>query len=332
MMRELVFAIFAAAILGTLLWCSWKSKQKRFPTMFVVSLLILSAFYLFQYGNLSSFDVKALSAQARFVREKSDEVVQDAHAISEMRQTLDRLLADSRRSQASIEETQGRTLQQESVISNLTVRHEQSAKLSQIHDWTIRAEAGERAAFTALQKYVWESSTNSTDFYISFAQKNVNRISGLFTGEKILDPGVSQGEWSMSVIWPTNDIPVNLKGDNYTSRAAAVGTIGTMRLNSFIPTLVDMAFDEPDLYVLQLIVKTIDKAFEGCAPRAGFTIYDFLFPHYDGRKKFEEQWVAFSPTILKRKAKYIISEPMGPNGTKVTIVDPEAEQTPRTQR
>ncbi len=327
-MHDIVLVALAVAIIGTLVWLSWKSKQKRFPTMFVVSLLCFAAIYLFQYGNLSSFDVKVLSAQARFVREKRDEVLQDARVVSDIRKTVDRLLTDSRQGQTLIEQAQRRIALQEGQLSNLTVRLEQSAQLAQIHEWSIRAEAGDREAFMALQKYVCDTRTNSAPFVISFAQKNVNRIYDLFTGDKILDPGVAHGEWTLSIIWPTNHIPANLKAEDYTSRAAAVGTIGTMRLNGEIPKLADMAFQEPDLYVLQLIVKTIEKAFDGCAPRVGFTINDFLFSQYEGRKKFDAQWAQFGPHILKRKSKFIVSEPFGPNGSKQTIVDPEVEQPP----
>ena len=210
-------------------------------------------------------------------------------------------------------------------LTNLTSQLATSAELAKIHDWSIKAEAGDRAAFMELQHYVWETSSNSASYAISFAQKNVNRIHQLYTGEKILDPGVAQGEWTLSVIWPTNTITINLESDNYTSRAAAVGTIGTLRLNTFIPTLADMAQNEPDLYVLQLIVKTINNAFAGCAPRAGFTIDDFLFPHYEGKKKFDAEWAEFGPSILKRKSKYVVSEQVEGSIFNQRIVDPEAK-------
>jgi len=323
-MRELVFVILAVALIGTLIWLSRKSTQKRFPTMYIVSLFCLMAFYLFQYGNLASFDMNALSAQARFVREKRDEVVQDATAVSDIRHTLDRLLKDFRQSQTAVEEAQGRIALQETQLSNLTARSTESARLAQIHEWTIRAESGDRAAFVALQKYVADTRTNSAPFVISFAQKNVNRIYTLFSNDKTLDPGVALGESPLSVFGPTNQIPADLRSQDYVNRVAAVSTIGAMRLNSYTPQLADMAFEEPDLHVLQVIVKTIEKAFAGCAPRSGFGLGDFLFPYGEGRKKFDEQWAKFGPELLQRKPKYIISEPFGSNGSKNTIIDPEA--------
>lgn len=230
------------------------------------------------------------------------------------------------RAQESSARAEERIAAHEQALTNLTVQLEHSAEMARIHDLTIRAESGERAAFVALQKIVDEAETNSDPFYISFAQKNINRIFSIFTSDRIQDPGVSMVEGPFPPIWPTNIIPVNLTADNYETRALAVATIGKMRLNSFIPQLADMAFAEPDLYVLQLIVRTINNAFEHCAPRVGFSINDFLYPYYDGRSKFEAQWKEFGPKLLKRKPLYIKTEPWGENASHQMIIDPEAEQ------
>ncbi len=228
-------------------------------------------------------------------------------------------------------EAERRIMQHERDITNLATRLQQSAQLAQIHDWTIRAEAGDRDAFVALQRYVRDTATNSPLFVISLAQKNVNRIYRLFSGDQIMDPDVAYEESSMSwafIMQDTNRIPAFLKSDDYRTRAMAVGTIGTMRLNSYIPQLADIAFQEPDLHVLQFIVKTIEKAFDPSVSRNKFTVGDFLFPYYEGRKKFDDQWAQFGPDILRRKPKYVVSEPLGPNGSRNKIVDPEAEQQP----
>lgn len=102
-MREIVFVVIATVILGILLWLSYISEHKRFPTMFAVALLSLLAFYLFQYGNLSSFSLKALSAEASFIREKKQEVAQDAEAIEEIRGRIEKMLAESQTGQQEIE-------------------------------------------------------------------------------------------------------------------------------------------------------------------------------------------------------------------------------------
>jgi hypothetical protein len=100
--QEIIFLIVSISILGVLIWLSYKSHLKRFPTMFAVTLLCVVAYYLFQYGNLSSFSLKALSAEANFVREKKQEVAKDAKAVEAIRAKVEELLLDSQKSQAEI--------------------------------------------------------------------------------------------------------------------------------------------------------------------------------------------------------------------------------------
>jgi methyl-accepting chemotaxis protein len=124
--REIIFVIIATVILGVLLWLSYISKQKRFPTMFAVALLSLLAYYLFQYGNLSSFSLKALSAEASFIREKKQEAAQDAEAINAIRGQIGKLLVDSQESQQSIERAKTEILSIKKQIEEEAKRQRQS--------------------------------------------------------------------------------------------------------------------------------------------------------------------------------------------------------------
>ncbi|PKN65491.1 MAG: hypothetical protein CVU57_10270 [Deltaproteobacteria bacterium HGW-Deltaproteobacteria-15] len=78
--------------------------------MFCIALLTLLAFYLFQYGNLASFSLKALSAEANFIRQTKEEVKQDASEISAIKTKLERLLSSSEASHRDIEEAKVRIL------------------------------------------------------------------------------------------------------------------------------------------------------------------------------------------------------------------------------
>jgi hypothetical protein len=49
--------------------------------LLIVTICVGAAFYLFQYGSLGSFSIKALSAEASFIKEKKDQVSQDADAV-----------------------------------------------------------------------------------------------------------------------------------------------------------------------------------------------------------------------------------------------------------
>lgn len=62
--------------------------------MFLGVLLIGSAFYLFQYGALGSFTFKAFSTEASFVKEKVEEVKQDAKTIGNLKKSIEQQAND----------------------------------------------------------------------------------------------------------------------------------------------------------------------------------------------------------------------------------------------
>jgi len=82
-MREIIFVVLAILALGILIYLSYKSKQKRFPIMFVVALPCFCALYLFQFGALSSLDLQPLPSEANFIREKKKEATQTVKEIHE---------------------------------------------------------------------------------------------------------------------------------------------------------------------------------------------------------------------------------------------------------
>ena len=50
MVEKIIFFIITVGILGVLLWMTYKKEKILFGTLFVCSLAILTAFYLFQYA------------------------------------------------------------------------------------------------------------------------------------------------------------------------------------------------------------------------------------------------------------------------------------------
>lgn len=119
-MREVIFFLFTAFILGVLILMSIKSERNIFPIMFFVALLVLSAFYLFQFGPLASFSIKALSAEANFIREKKREVAQDAEAIEAIKRQVEELLSESRKSQQEIETTKNEIIALQKELARTT--------------------------------------------------------------------------------------------------------------------------------------------------------------------------------------------------------------------
>lgn len=112
-----IFLIFAIVLLGILLWMTYTSKQAKFATMFVISIFTLLAFYLFQFGSLGSFSLKALSAEAKFIKERKVEVQRDAKEISGIKLHIEQLLADSQTSQKEIEKTKNRIIMLEEELA-----------------------------------------------------------------------------------------------------------------------------------------------------------------------------------------------------------------------
>lgn len=67
--------------MGVTLFISYQKDTTLAGVMFIATLLIGSAFYLFQFGSLSEFTLEALSAKASFIRQKAGEVERDFEQI-----------------------------------------------------------------------------------------------------------------------------------------------------------------------------------------------------------------------------------------------------------
>lgn len=93
-MEKVGFLIIYLTLISVLLVLAYVTQkaQKAMPmfgTIFVVIVLIGAAFYLFQFGPLSSFTIKAMSAEASFVKGKVKEVKEDAETINALRQAIE---------------------------------------------------------------------------------------------------------------------------------------------------------------------------------------------------------------------------------------------------
>lgn len=88
-MEKVIFLIIFCLLVGISLILLCITKRIVFTTIFVSVLLIGAAFYLFQFGALSSFTIKAFSAEASFVKDKVKEVKDDAETINTLRQSIE---------------------------------------------------------------------------------------------------------------------------------------------------------------------------------------------------------------------------------------------------
>lgn len=109
-MEKATFIIVAICFLGIELTLLFYKPNTILAIAFIVTFLGLLAFYLFQYGELTSFSFGALSAEAKFVREKVKEVKEDSEAIKQLRaetqeykESIEKILIDLEKAKAEIE-------------------------------------------------------------------------------------------------------------------------------------------------------------------------------------------------------------------------------------
>ncbi len=204
------------------------------------------------------------------------------------------------KAQEAADLAQTRIREHEDAIIMLEDQLDESASLLRILDLSLRAESGERAAFIELHNYAFAS--NADIILHQYAQKHMIRIHYMF-GDEILDPSVA-ATWASSYTVPTDRLHDYLHSELYTARASGVSTIAKLRLTQYLPDIVEMAFTEPDLHVLQVIQKTLEQEFQNFSPRVAFTLTDFILTPERGRSKFDTQWTAFSEDILKRDPTY----------------------------
>ena len=83
--QQIVFLVLAVILLTALFCATCYTRELLFGTMFVISLFALGAFYLFQFGTLGSFTLKALTAEASFIKEKKQEVEKNAEEVARIK-------------------------------------------------------------------------------------------------------------------------------------------------------------------------------------------------------------------------------------------------------
>lgn len=109
--------------------------------------------------------------------------------------------------------------------------------------------------------------------------------------------------------YDSRNVMSNLKSADWTKRLNAVGTIWSLRLNNYIPDIVDIAKDEPNLNVLQLLIHVVRKTFEDNmvigdeTPVYALSLDDCVFQYDEFKKQFMEMWNPAKARIMARKPK-----------------------------
>ncbi|MFH1905360.1 MAG: hypothetical protein ABIK53_07570 [bacterium] len=89
MNEQIIFLIFAVIMLSILLWQVCKKENLTYKLLFFFTLIILSAVYLFQFGELGSFIFSSKWADVKFIKEKKEEARQDAEIINTLRRSIE---------------------------------------------------------------------------------------------------------------------------------------------------------------------------------------------------------------------------------------------------
>jgi len=101
-MDKIVFLIIYVSFLVGILILVYRTRAIILGILFIVVLLTGPAFYLFQYGALSSFTLKAFFTEASFVKEKAKEVKQDAETIDNIKKSVKKQANDIKQSEQDI--------------------------------------------------------------------------------------------------------------------------------------------------------------------------------------------------------------------------------------
>ena len=125
------------------------------------------------------------------------------------------------------------------------------------------------------------------------------------------------------------NVLANLRSPDIYKRFNALGAILTLRLNKYIPDAVDIAKEEPNLNVLQLLIYVIGETFtdnlimNDTTPVYSLTLDDCVFRYDEFKRHFTEMWNPAKTRILARKHKEVRERPDPPRGNLVYIYDPE---------
>jgi hypothetical protein len=155
-MDQLIFMFFAVVLLGALIGLTYRTKSTMFGTMFGLSLLVLLAFYLLQWGHLGEFEVGALSAQAKFIKEKKQAVEADAGDIAALKRQSEQRSQEAAQILSRLRETEQEVGEAKRLVDEVSRKNSEAGEKITILDKAI--QEGKRAV-SDLQAYTLFNST-----------------------------------------------------------------------------------------------------------------------------------------------------------------------------
>lgn len=206
-MDQLIFMFFAVALLGILIWLTYQTKSTMFGTIFALSLLVLLAFYMLQWGHLGEFEVGALSAQAKFIKEKKQEIEADAGDIADLKRQSEQRSQEAAQILSRLRETEREVTEAKSLIDEVSRKNTEAGEKIAIldkaiqegnrgvselqvatlfHSTILAAQSDNRRAFDQLWKWAEDSTypfqkVAAQAFQTIMDQHNPAMIQGGFT-------------------------------------------------------------------------------------------------------------------------------------------------------
>ena len=109
-MHRTITTCLSIVLISLTLIMSYVQPNATTASIYVATLLVAAAIYLFQFGSLHEFSIQALSASAKFIRDKTKEVERDATSVRELKRQIEMAaqeISSLREQLRSVEEVAG---------------------------------------------------------------------------------------------------------------------------------------------------------------------------------------------------------------------------------
>lgn len=195
--------------------------------------------------------------------------------------------------QAKVVSLQERTATQEIALSNALDRVD-------LYGDIIAAEGGDRLAYISAINKIKET------VHAGFLENKLHEIINRFSVDD--ENAYIKEHLSWPSLTPVEKVGVMLNNDSYIQRIYAIKQAYQMRLNSFMPEIMQIVLTDRDLRVVQIATYVINKTFEdnmifNAAHCCNLAMDTCVMHPQEARDQFKKAWEVHREKILGRKPK-----------------------------
>ena len=215
----------------------------------------------------------------------------------------------------------------ESIIARETLEHEQtkvealrvqiadmasalsnSLSMVSLYGDLLAAEGGDRFAFERVQHLLWDHEDKKSlknDPLSDRLDFSIRRFTGDIKDNPMLAAVLE------TPFFESLDVHAMLGNEMFIQRLYALKHIREFRLNKYLPDIVELLKEEPNLNVVQFAITFINETFEdNIKPHDGrvfrvFSLEDCVLRFEDFSKDFTQMWTDRKDEILARKPKEV---------------------------